>query len=229
MKLLTPLLAAVLLGAPAGAAPADPGFARVGDLPKPVADRFLSAAAFVETADGTRTIFYDFATRCALVVPAGKAGTSTQTLVAASGPRARVNAPYVARQAWGDLSRLSAAPPGGAGDCEGRIAAAYGDGFQADAQKLGAISRHAVSLLATRTLIPADAKLDERTRKITEQSRKRLQPAVRNPVLLSAIRSDQMTVLVIGEPLSPRRLLAQYRNLPNGSWQFEGAYDAGIL
>lgn len=229
---MTSLLFAALMAAGAVQSPAtadQPAPDRVGSLSAETTRRFVAAAAAVTTRDDQRVLLYDFATRCTLQIDVGTpVAPLPQRLLGTTEPRLRVNAPYLVRQGISDLERAvdGAAPEDPS--CEARIEAVYGSAFDPSASEVGAIARHAISVLKGAPLNGPGSTLTDLQKRATELTRKRLADKIASPLLLSVIRSDDKTILVLGEPASAYRWLAQYRNLPNGRWQFEGGYDAAL-
>jgi hypothetical protein len=226
-------LALLLFGLAVSASPAatQPA-AQIAGIPQAQLRRFMAASLMGQVPSVGHAAAYDLATRCAVILPTVQPGVSAtpQPYLIAYGDNDEGTTALALANAAGTEFVRSIARPGAEANatCRSRIGRVYGEGFSAQTARFGAITRHAIAVLNGAQVGGPGSTASARDIASTEQARRRIAGQIRRPILLGYSVSSDRTLLVIGEPGSTLRWVAGYRNLPNGTWQFEGAEDAGV-
>ncbi|MDB5715588.1 MAG: hypothetical protein JWO15_2985 [Sphingomonadales bacterium] len=112
-----------------------------------------------------------------------------------------------------------------ASDCVERINIVYGALPVRGSEKL---AQHTEIVLRGGPAGSAQAPLEAGALTRTALSRIAASAAIEAPQLLAVIADKNSTVVLIGDPQGGTRFAAQYRNLEDGKWQFEGASSLGL-
>ena len=229
--LATVLWASLIATTGAPAVNAQPAGTAVVGIPQAELRRFMAAALPGQVPSVGHAAAYDLATRCAVIFPTKSANGTTQQpyLTAFAENDERTTAIGLSNSAVREFARsVASAGTEANSTCRERIARVYGSAFVAQTARLGAITRHAIAVLNGAQIGGPASTATQQDIASTEQARRRISGQLRRPILLGFSISGTRTLLIIGEPGSTLRWVAAYRNLPNGTWQFEGAEDAGV-
>jgi hypothetical protein len=223
MKLKWTLLALASLAATAPVCAQDtPPPAGIDDS---VWQRFIASAAPASMESGDGMLFYDFATRCA----AHYGDAAGWQLSAGIGETHAIELDRLLQEGYDDIGALRTGQWTAAGNCADRISAAYGSEFTRQAAQVGPIARHGIAVLRGAAIDGPDATEHPEDVVLTKEARDAVAKHISKPILLGLRSNSERVILILGEPLSSYRWFAQYRKLADGSWRYEGAYDASYL
>ncbi len=205
-------------------------------LSAPAAMRFWRASGVITRIVGypyVEMIAYDFGSRCALAttidISTSRATAVVNGFITVPQVQKRDGVPSLAVDSVITLSaflhnrQLQAAPA-----CLEAVEASYGDQFDVTQKSVAKLIAHAGSVLAGGPAGSEDAPLSKAAVQQTIVSRIRAGGVMKNATYLGTVRTSDHTVILLGDPRTPVRWAAQYRNLGPGRWQFEGASDAGM-